>query len=202
MTVKNKVIVRILGQEYTIRSDESREFVQRVANLIDDKMRSIYERNKKFSTTWIAVLTALNVGDDFLKLQMENESLEKRLNNPEGEVKTMKDCLVRLREELKQKSEVHKNLEDEFDKLVENTVTYEHQILELRKEFERVCGELAEASDKVSLNQARVDALGKDVMEKDVEIQMLKAKLAEAESERDATRLELTEFIDTFDTSS
>ncbi len=71
MTVKNKVIVRILGQEYTIRSDESREFVQQVANLIDDKMRAIYDRNKKFSTTWIAVLTALNVGDDYLKLEKE-----------------------------------------------------------------------------------------------------------------------------------
>ncbi len=90
MTVKNKVIVRILGQEYTIRSDESREFVQKVANLIDDKMRAIYEKNKKFSTSWIAVLTALNVGDDYLKLEQEKEQLLYRLENPEGELKTMK----------------------------------------------------------------------------------------------------------------
>jgi len=199
MTVKNKVIVRILGQEYSIRSDESREFVQRVANLIDDKMRNIYDKNKKFSTTWVAVLTALNVGDDFLKLQIEKEDLLKRLENPDGELKTMKDCLIRLQSELKEKSESHRNVVDEFDKLVENTATYEHSILELRKEFDRVCSELADKDQRLKLSENKMDSFSKTAKDKDVEIEMLRAKLAQAESERDSTRLELSEFIDTFD---
>lgn len=202
MTVKNKVIVRILGQEYTIRSDESREFVQKVANLIDDKMRAIYEKNKKFSTTWIAVLTALNVGDDFLKLQEEKADLLKRLENPDGELKTMKDCLIRLQNELKDKGEAHRTVENEFDKLVENTATYEHTILELRKEFDRVCSELAEKDQRLQIAEGKTGSFEKSIKDRDVEIEMLKAKLAEAESERDASRLELSEFIETFDTSS
>lgn len=202
MTVKNKVIVRILGQEYTIRSDESREFVQKVANLIDDKMRAIYDRNKKFSTTWIAVLTALNVGDDFLKLQAEKADLLERLENPDGELKTMKDCLIRLQGELKDKGEAHRAVEDEFDKLVENTATYEHTILELRKEFDRVCTELAEKDQRLQIAESKTDSFEKSIKDKDVEIEMLKARLAEAESDRDASRLELSEFIETFDTSS
>ncbi len=199
MTVKNKVIVRILDQEYTIRSDESREFVQRVANLIDDKMRSIYERNKKFSTSWIAVLTALNVGDDYLKLEAEKNDLLKRLENPDGELKTMKDCLIRLQGELKEKSEAHKSLELEFDKLVENTATYEHSILELRKEMDRVCSELSEKEQRTALAERKLEKLEKTVSDKDVEIEMLRSKLAEAESQRDSSRLELSEFIETFD---
>jgi len=202
VTVKNKVIVRILGQEYTIRSDESREFVQKVANLIDDKMRAIYDRNKKFSTTWIAVLTALNVGDDFLKLQAEKADLLERLENPDGELKTMKDCLIRLQGELKDKGEAHRAVEDEFDKLVENTATYEHTILELRKEFDRVCTELAEKDQRLQIAESKTDSFEKSIKDKDVEIEMLKARLAEAESDRDASRLELSEFIETFDTSS
>ena len=202
MTVKNKVIVRILGQEYTIRSDESREFVQKVANLIDDKMRAIYEKNKKFSTTWIAVLTALNVGDDFLKLQEEKKNLLERLENPDGELKTMKDCLIRLQNELKEKGQAHKAVEDEFDKLVENTTTYEHTILELRKEFDRVCSELSEKDQRLQIAEGKTESFEKSIKDRDVEIEMLKAKLAQAQSERDASRLELSEFIETFDTSS
>jgi cell division protein ZapA len=201
VTVKNKVIVRILDQEYTIRSDESREFVQRVANLIDDKMRSIYERNKKFSTSWIAVLTALNVGDDYLKLEAEKNELLKRLENPDGELKTMKDCLIRLQGELKDKSEAHKSVEVEFDKLVENTATYEYSILELRKEMDRVCSELSEKDQRAALAESKLEKLEKTLSDKDVEIEMLRSKLAEAESQRDASRLELSEFIETFDAS-
>ncbi len=197
MTVKNKVIVRILGQEYTIRSDESREFVQKVANLIDDKMRAIYEKNKKFSTSWIAVLTALNVGDDYLKLEQEKEQLLYRLENPEGELKTMKDCLIRLQNELKEKSEAHNSVESEFNKLVENTATYEHSLLELRKEVDRVCSELAQKDQMLQLAENKAESFEKSLKEKDVEIEMLRSKLAEAESERDASRLELSEFIET-----
>ncbi|WP_430883505.1 cell division protein ZapA [Fusibacter sp. JL216-2] len=202
MTVKNKVIVRILGQEYTIRSDESREFVQKVANLIDDKMRAIYEKNKKFSTSWIAVLTALNVGDDYLKLEQEKEQLLYRLENPEGELKTMKDCLIRLQNELKEKSEAHNSVESEFNKLVENTATYEHSLLELRKEVDRVCSELAQKDQMLQLAENKAESFEKSLKEKDVEIEMLRSKLAEAESERDASRLELSEFIETFDSSN
>lgn len=202
MTVKNKVIVRILGQEYTIRSDESREFVQKVANLIDDKMRAIYEKNKKFSTSWIAVLTALNVGDDYLKLEQEKEQLLYRLENPEGELKTMKDCLIRLQNELKEKSEAHNSVENEFNKLVENTATYEHSLLELRKEVDRVCSELAQKDQMLQLAENKAESFEKSLKDKDVEIEMLRSKLAEAESERDASRLELSEFIETFDSSN
>lgn len=202
MTIKNKVVVRILGQEYTIRSDESREFVQRVANLIDDKMRAIQERNKKFSTTWIAVLTALNVGDDYLKLEKEKKELLERLENPDGELKTMKDCLIRLQNELKEKSEAHSVVENEFDKLVENTATYEHTILELRKEVDRVCSELAEKDQRLQIADGKSDKIEKALKDKDVEIEMLRSKLAEAEKQRDDSRLELSEFIETFDTSN
>lgn len=202
MTVKNKVVVRILGQEYTIRSDESREFVQKVANLIDDKMRAIYEKNKKFSTSWIAVLTALNVGDDYLKLEQERDQLIDRLENPEGELKIMKDCLIRLQNELKEKSEAHNAVETEFNKLVENTATYEHALLELRKEVDRVCSELAQKDQMLQLAENKAESTEKSLKEKDVEIEMLRSKLAEAESERDASRLELSEFIETFDSSN
>ena len=47
MTDKNRVIVKILGQEYTIVGDEPREFMQRVSNYVDDKMNEIAEKKQE-----------------------------------------------------------------------------------------------------------------------------------------------------------
>ncbi|GKT29698.1 hypothetical protein ADUPG1_005317, partial [Aduncisulcus paluster] len=107
-----------------------------------------------------------------------------------------------LQNELKEKGEAHKAVEAEFNKLVEHTATYEHSILELRKEVDKVCGELAEKDQRLKLAENKTEALEKTAKDKDVEIEMLRSKLAQVEKERDATRLELSEFIETFDSSS
>jgi len=137
-----------------------------------------------------------------LKLVQEKDQLIDRLENPEGELKTMKDCLIRLQKELKEKSEAHNAVETEFNKLVENTATYEHALLELRKEVDRVCSELAQKDQMLQLAENKVESFEKSLKDKDVEIEMLRSRLAQAESERDASRLELSEFIETFDSSN
>ncbi len=54
----------------------------------------------------------------------------------------------------------------------------------------------------LQLAENKAESFEKSLKEKDVEIEMLRSKLAEAESERDASRLELSEFIETFDSSN
>ena len=44
-----------------------REHMQRISNIVDDKMRELYDNNKKMSTSMVAVLTALNMTDEYLK---------------------------------------------------------------------------------------------------------------------------------------
>jgi len=74
LTSKNKVVIRISGKDYTLVGIESDEYIQKVGLYIDKKMNEILMRNNRLSTSFAAVLTAINVGDDFFKSR-ENVSL-------------------------------------------------------------------------------------------------------------------------------
>lgn len=79
MTVKNKVEVRIAGKDYTLAGVESDEYIQKIGLYIDKKMNEIMKQNNKLSTSMIAVLTALNVADDFFKTHESEANLKKEL---------------------------------------------------------------------------------------------------------------------------
>jgi cell division protein ZapA len=62
----NRVDVQIFGQSYTIVGNDDPDRVQELARLVDTKMREIAEHSKGISPLKIAILTALNIGDDML----------------------------------------------------------------------------------------------------------------------------------------
>jgi cell division protein ZapA len=72
MAEKTKVDVLIAGKTYTIIGYESDEYIQRVGLYVDRKMSDVMKGNDKLSTSIAAILTALNVGDDYFKAH-ENE---------------------------------------------------------------------------------------------------------------------------------
>lgn len=76
---KQRITVTIYGQQYTIVGHESPSHVKDVAQLVDDKMKEIKKRNIYLDTTQLAVLTSVNMVDDYLKLLKENESLREEL---------------------------------------------------------------------------------------------------------------------------
>lgn len=78
MTEKNerkKIDVKINRRKYTIVGTDSKEHMELVAKLVDDKMDEIYQANKHLDTTKLAVLTAVNTMDDYLKLKADYEDL-------------------------------------------------------------------------------------------------------------------------------
>jgi len=95
---KNKVEVKIAGKDYTIVGTESEEYIQRVGLYIDRKMNEVMRSNNKLSTSMAAVLTAMNVADDYFKCH-ENESLLKK------ELKKLHEELSELKDEKKKVSE-------------------------------------------------------------------------------------------------
>src|SRR5699024_8241152 len=72
---KTKVSVTINHQSYTIVGTESEEHVEKVAQLVNEKMEAIRESNKHLDTTKLAVLTALNTMNDLLLKEKEYEEL-------------------------------------------------------------------------------------------------------------------------------
>lgn len=72
---KNRVTVEIFGKTYTIRGDAPAEWIHEVAAYVDQKMRVIADKHLYLDTTKIAVLTALNLADEYFRLKEEYEEL-------------------------------------------------------------------------------------------------------------------------------
>lgn len=80
---KTRVTVEIHNKLYTIVGEEPASHVRLVASLVDQKMRDIQEANKYLDTSSIAVLTAVNSMNNYLKLKEENEVLLSLLEEKE-----------------------------------------------------------------------------------------------------------------------
>ena len=81
MLGKNKLVVKINNKDYTITSQESREYMLGVADLVDRKMRDVTFASPELNTTFTAVLAALNLADDYVRLQRANETLQQQVNH-------------------------------------------------------------------------------------------------------------------------
>lgn len=72
--------IEIFGQVFRIAAgDASEAYLQRLASYVDERMQSIAETTKSASFNRMAVLTALNIADDLLKLQDRYESASRVL---------------------------------------------------------------------------------------------------------------------------
>ncbi len=82
MAEKNRLTVLIDGKEYTIVSEQPKEHIQAVALCADTKMKEVraLDSSRTHSTAMIAVLTTINLAEDYLNAR---EKLEKALRNAE-----------------------------------------------------------------------------------------------------------------------
>lgn len=95
----NRVTVRICGQEYTLVADESAEYMERVAALVDDRMEQL-QAALHVSQTDAAVLTAVNLADELLKNQAAAENLRRQVKNYLDEAAQAKNEASELRRQL------------------------------------------------------------------------------------------------------
>ena len=77
---QTKLTVEIHKKKYTIVGQESSEHIKMVASLVDQKMDEIQYAKPSLDTSQLAVLTALNTMNDYLKLKQEHNELLNRGN--------------------------------------------------------------------------------------------------------------------------
>jgi cell division protein ZapA len=76
---KNRIAVDIYGQQYIILGSESPSHIRFVASLVDDKMREIGSRNPSLDVNKLAVLTAVNAVNDYIKIKEQLEKLQEEI---------------------------------------------------------------------------------------------------------------------------
>ncbi|MFB1050887.1 cell division protein ZapA [Paraliobacillus sp. JSM ZJ581] len=82
---KARITVDIYGKTYTIIGKEDSHHVKLIASLVDEKMREIHDVNKSLDTSRLAVLTAVNTMNDYIKLQKKYEELQQTLKQKEDQ---------------------------------------------------------------------------------------------------------------------
>jgi len=83
-----RVDVEIFGKVYTVRGDKDLEYVRRVAEFVDRKMREISQVTETVSTSRIAILASLNIADELMTLLEESEHLKSRMKELTQRIET------------------------------------------------------------------------------------------------------------------
>ncbi len=137
LTSKNKVTIRIAGKDYTLVGIESDEYIQKVGLYIDKKMNEILMRNSRLSTSLAAVLTAINVADDFFKTREAELSVR-------NEKEAIADELERLRKENLQLKEENSGLSARTNTLQLELAKREAELGEVRNSIDKGARPLAQ----------------------------------------------------------
>jgi len=77
--MSGRVDVEIFGKVYTVRGDKDPEYVRRVAEFVDRKMREIAQVTDTVSTSRIAILASLNIADELMTILEESEEFKARM---------------------------------------------------------------------------------------------------------------------------
>jgi cell division protein ZapA len=72
---KNRLTVEIYGQQYRLSGKASINHMRMIAGFVNDKMTEIAKMNPRLDTAKIAVLSAVNIADDYARLRLEYEEL-------------------------------------------------------------------------------------------------------------------------------
>ena len=75
---KNRVVVRLMGRDYTLLTDQPPEDAQRVARYVDRRMREL-AITARASESVVTVLSAMTIADELFRAQEENIRLKKEL---------------------------------------------------------------------------------------------------------------------------
>jgi cell division protein ZapA len=93
--VPDGIRVEIYDQEYHIRGELDPDYIRRLAQFLDAKMRSIAERTHTVDSLRVAVLAALNIADEYHQLKSQHETATKRLNEKIGEYNEVLDQVMK-----------------------------------------------------------------------------------------------------------
>ncbi len=131
MTLKNRVEIKIAGKDYTLIGAEADEYIQKIGLYIDKKMSEIMRQYSKLSTSMAAVLTAVNVADDYFKITESEASLKK-------EIKRLYEIIEELKQDKKRFAEDNNILGSKNTNLQLELAKREAELREVRNSVEKL----------------------------------------------------------------
>ena len=150
-----KVNVKILGQDYLISGDKDKEDIEKVAEYVDNKMHLIARVTDKRGTGTIAVLTAINITDEYFdamdeieRLKAANQQIEKdaqrylkMLDDTKATHEQSKENLDKLMEQSKEEETKYRELEKKCSEYENSIFDLQMENIQLKSEIEKLTKE-------------------------------------------------------------
>lgn len=97
--------VEIYNQTYNIRSDGDNEYIMRLAEYVDGKMREISSGTLTVDSLKVAILAALHIADEFHQLKNQQEQTDAQLATRSAECAEMLDRVLKQKDSAPQEVE-------------------------------------------------------------------------------------------------
>jgi cell division protein ZapA len=70
------VEVQILGQSYSVKTDQDAEYIKQLAQYVDGKLKEIYSAAPNVNQAKASIMVALGIADELFKLRMDQEKID------------------------------------------------------------------------------------------------------------------------------
>lgn len=169
----NIITVKINGMEYNLRGEENNEYLQMIAQYVDNKINSIMLKNTKLSRPDATILAAINLGDEVFK---NKESFERASENYKVLSREHKELISETQIMKRDYEVIHRENESLANALKKTTEQLTAANEELQSESAKALEiKLAECDRLLEEKQSEINKL---VEEKEAEIEALKQQLS------------------------
>jgi cell division protein ZapA len=94
--------VEIYNQTYNVRSDGDSEYLLKLAEFVDSRMREISSGTLTVDSLKVAILAALYIADELHRLKQTHEEADAQLATRSAECAEMLDRLLKVRSSIEQ----------------------------------------------------------------------------------------------------
>ena len=150
--MESKVTVKIFGQEYTIAGDKAAEEIEKIAEYVDNKMRLISRVAGDSGQGSIAILSAINVAEEYFdalsqieqlkisKTQLENDSKYylKMWEDAKQNSMQYKESMSEIKTQKKEKDERFKELQAKCSEYENSFFDLQMENIQLKSELEKL----------------------------------------------------------------
>lgn len=204
MNEKNDVQVIINGKQYTLCGYESSDYLQHIANHINEKYAEFKKQDayNRLDMDMKNVLMAINLSDDYFKAQKLAEETKQQQEELEQEMFRMKHDIVKHDDEKKDLESRLKKANDKIADLEKQNIRYETELKQKSQDHAKKEQELSSKKDEqtkreqeLSARQADLDKKEQELAKKEQELAVQKENLYKKNQEIDKKNRELQQRV-------
>ncbi len=173
MTEKRRINVLIDGRSFTIVGAEDEKYIRELASYVDLNIKKLANKNEKLSPAMAVTLAAVNIADEYYRLQEKYKELDKRAKEPLEKYDILKEELFESNERVKEMENRSLSFQDEMIKI---KLSKE----DLFKEMNLLREQLEQQRNKETMLEKENKDCKDDYFKSQLEIVELKKQLSQA----------------------